>query len=111
MQVVQECRGLLRRTLAGLFRAAELCAPYLDGRYNVDAAEVTEGDAEAAVEAAVNPDAPTEGQGDTLGPEVTLLIAGAGSPLTLCCACRACCEHSCSTVVGSLAGCTACSRQ
>eukprot|EP00892_Ulva_mutabilis_P007743 jgi/Ulvmu1/5340/UM022_0134.1 len=76
-EVVQTCRGLLERTLAGLYRAAELCAPYLDGRYNVDAADVSEGDAMADVGAALEAGgASVAGRGDVLGPEVTLLIAG-----------------------------------
>lgn len=85
VQVVQQCRGLLERTVTGLFRAAELCAPYLDGRYNVDAAEVLEGDATATVEAALEP-REEDGPGESLGPEVTLLIAGAPVTLfVLCC--------------------------
>lgn len=92
VQVVQQCRGLLERTLAGLFRAAELCAPYLDGRYNVDAAEVLEGDAAATVEAALEPgEEGQEGQGESLGPEVTLLIAGAPRVLCVLCSAGWCC--------------------
>lgn len=77
MQVVGECRSLLTRTLAALYQAADLCAPYLDGRYNVDATDVFEGDAAEDVQAALEAGAGGDGAAADLGPEVTLLIAGA----------------------------------
>jgi hypothetical protein len=100
MQVLDSSRALVKSLVASLLRAADLCVPYLDGRYNVDADEVLPDEGLEVVAASK----PAEGSGkdvihssneesahNELGPDVTVLVNGAQPPWPLF---ECCCSHA-----------------
>lgn len=105
IQVVESCKLLISSLVDSLLKAADLCVPYLDGRYNVDADEVLPDDnglltAEAGVPGAaeagdekhqVAAESISESQGAAgeLGPNATILVTGVCTcswllPLNVC---------------------------
>lgn len=85
-QVVDSSKLLISSLVDSLLRAADLCVPYLDGRYNVDADEVLPGDQVLMAAAAKPSEAPSKDatqsrdeesvDEDALGPNVTVLVTG-----------------------------------